>query len=247
MTRQDRQNVVHVSANLETGAQLSNVLRDFRARLASAKLPATVSVGTSANSSSDMMDQTLQLLGGSLLASMVLVYLLMVALYNSYRTPLIIVMAIPPAAIGALISLALTHQSLNLYSLIGGILLVGLVTKNSILLVDYANTLRHQGRGKVEAIIESARVRFRPIVMTTIAMVAAMLPTALALEAGAGVRRALGVVVIGGLLSALVLTLVLVPLFYTWLAPKQSEKEAVHKQKQPRLVEDASRPAVLAS
>lgn len=247
LTRQDRQNVVHVSANLETGAQLSNVLRDFRARLASAKLPATVSVGTSANSSSDMMDQTLQLLGGSLLASMVLVYLLMVALYNSYRTPLIIVMAIPPAAIGALISLALTHQSLNLYSLIGGILLVGLVTKNSILLVDYANTLRRQGRGKLEAIIESARVRFRPIVMTTIAMVAAMLPTALALEAGAGVRRALGVVVIGGLLSALVLTLVLVPLFYNWLAPKQSEKEPAHKQKQPRLVEDASRPAVLAS
>jgi HAE1 family hydrophobic/amphiphilic exporter-1 len=224
LTREDRQNVVHVSANLEPSAQLSNVLRDFRARLAHANLPAAVSVATSANSSSDMMDQTLRLLGGSLLASFVLVYLLMIALYNDFRSPLIIVVAIPPAAIGALVSLALTRQSLNLYSLIGAILLVGLVTKNAILLVDYANTLRRRGRGKLEAIVESARTRFRPIVMTTFAMVAGMLPVALALEPGAAVRRSLGIVVIGGLLSSLALTLVIVPLVYRWVAPNRVKR-----------------------
>lgn len=230
LTRQDRKNVVHVSANLQSGAQLSNVLGDFRKRLAAAGLPPAVSVVTSANSSSDMMQQTLVLLGGSLAASFVLVYLLMVALYNDFRMPLVIVLAIPPAAIGALISLAITHQSLNLYSLIGGILLVGLVTKNGILLVDYANTLRRRGRLKTEAIFESARTRFRPIVMTTFAMVAGMLPVALALEPGAAVRRSLGIVVIGGLLSSLILTLVLVPIVYRWLAPKhvKSEAERVH-------------------
>ncbi|HYZ16617.1 MAG TPA: efflux RND transporter permease subunit [Candidatus Acidoferrum sp.] len=221
LTREDRQNVVHVSANLQSGAQLSNVLRDFRARLAAAGLPASVSVAASANSSSDMMNQTLILLAGSLAASFVLVYLLMVALYNDFRMPLIIVLAIPPAAIGALVSLAITHQSLNLYSLIGSILLVGLVTKNGILLVDYANTLRRQGRGKTEAIFESARTRFRPILMTTLAMVVGMLPVALALEPGAAVRRSLGIVVIGGLLSSLILTLVIVPIVYRWLAPKR--------------------------
>ncbi len=234
LTRQDRQNVVHVSANLQPGAQLSNVLRDFRARLTAAHLPAAVAVATSANSSSDMMDQTLRLLGGSLAASFILVYLLMVALYNSYRTPLIIILAIPPAAIGALGSLALTHQSLNLYSLIGAILLIGLVTKNSILLVDYANTLRRRGRGKLEAIIESARTRFRPIVMTTFAMVAGMLPVALALEPGAAVRRSLGIVVIGGLLSSLVLTLVIVPLFYRWLAPNRFKQDILRVHEPPR-------------
>jgi hydrophobic/amphiphilic exporter-1 (mainly G- bacteria), HAE1 family len=171
-----------------------------------------------------MMEQTLRLLGGSLAASFVLVYLLMIALYNDFRSPLIIVVAIPPAAIGALASLALTRESLNLYSLIGAILLVGLTTKNAILLVDYANTLRRRGRHKLEAITESARTRFRPIIMTTFAMIAGMLPVALALEPGAAVRRSLGVVVIGGLLSSLVLTLVIVPLVYRWVAPKRIKR-----------------------
>jgi len=167
----------------------------------------------------------------------VLVYLLMIALYNDYRSPLIIVLAIPPAAIGALISLAITRQSLNLYSLIGAILLVGLVTKNAILLVDYANTLRRQGRGKLEAILDSAQTRFRPILMTTFAMVAGMLPVALALEPGAAVRRSLGVVVIGGLLSSLVLTLVIVPLFYRWLAPNRpkDDQEPLAQSSSPAL------------
>jgi multidrug efflux pump subunit AcrB len=173
------------------------------------------------------MGQALVELGGSLVISVMLVFLLMVALYNSYRSPLIIMFSVPVAAFGALGALAITHETLNLFSLIGTILLVGIVTKNGILLVDYANTLRERGRTKLEAIKESAFTRFRPIIMTSISVVAGNFPLALALEPGSGVRASLGVVVIGGILSSLVLTLVLVPVMYLWLAPEHWH--AAHK------------------
>ena len=149
----------------------------------------------------------------ALLLSVLLVYLLMVALYNSYRTPFIIMFAVPVAVVGALGSLALTHQTLNLFSLIGSVLLIGLVTKNGILLVDFANGGAPRVRTR-RGDPGAAGERFRPIVMTTIAMIAGMLPLALALDAGAQAARSLGTVVIGGLASSLLLTLVLVPVVY---------------------------------
>jgi HAE1 family hydrophobic/amphiphilic exporter-1 len=129
--------------------------------------------------------------------------------------------AIPVAAVGALGSLALTHQTLNLFSLIGSILLIGLVTKNGILLVDFAATRRREGMSADEAIRAAAGQRFRPIVMTTIAMIAGMVPLALVLDPGAQASRALGPGVIGGLASSLLLTLILVPVVFVALAPKE--------------------------
>ena len=106
------------------------------------------------------------------------------------------------------------------------VLLVGLVTKNGILLVDYADTVRkREGRTREEGIAEAASTRFRPIIMTTIAMVAGMLPLALGLEPGASTRTSLAIVVIGGLLSSLVLTLFIVPIMYRWIAPKELVEE----------------------
>jgi multidrug efflux pump subunit AcrB len=105
--------------------------------------------------------------------------------------------------------------------LIGSILLIGIATKNGILLVDYANTLRQRGRDKLAAIKESAFTRFRPIVMTSCSIVAANIPLALALEPGQSQRASLGIVVIGGVLSSLILTLLLVPIVYTWVAPRE--------------------------
>jgi len=222
LTRQDRLGAVLVSATLAPGYELSNVMRDFDDRIKALKLDDNVSVTPTATSNLSLMSDALKLIGTSLLGSFVLVYLLLVGLYNSYRTPLIILLAIPPATIGAVLSLALTHQTLNLYSLIGTLLLVGLVTKNSILLVDYANTLRGvRGLDRSDAIFESAKTRFRPILMTTLAMVFGLLPVALGLDPGASSRRALGIVVIGGLLTSLVLTLVLIPIFYRFIAPEK--------------------------
>jgi HAE1 family hydrophobic/amphiphilic exporter-1 len=218
ITRINRQNVVYVGANLAPGAILSNVQRDFGHRLAGLNLPSGVTVAPAAGGNEQSVSSTVDGMTIALLLSIVLVYLLMVALYDSYRTPFIIMFAVPVAAVGAIGSLALTHQTLNLFSLIGTVLLIGLVTKNGILLVDFANRERAKGLGRVAAIREAARERFRPIMMTTIAMIAGMLPLALALDAGAQAARSLGTVVIGGLASSLLLTLLLVPVVYVALA-----------------------------
>ena len=147
------------------------------------------------------MHQTLVGMGLSMIISVILVYLLMVALYNSYISPFIIIFSVPVAAIGAIGALFLTHRTLNLFSLIGTILLIGIATKNGILLVDYANTLRSRGLDKLSAIKESAHTRFRPIIMTSFSVVAGNLPLALALDPGSSSRSSLGIVVIGGVLQ----------------------------------------------
>jgi len=218
LMRINRQNVVYIGANVAPGATLSNVQRDFSARIAALHLPAGITVGPSAGGNEQQVTSTVTGMAIALLLSVALVYLLMVALYNSYRLPFIIMFAVPVAVVGALGSLALTGGTLNLFSLIGAVLLIGLVTKNGILLVDFAAARRREGMDERTAIREAAKQRFRPIVMTTVAMVAGMLPLALVLDPGAQAARSLGTVVIGGLLSSLLLTLVLVPVVYVTLA-----------------------------
>ena len=226
ITRENRQQVVHVSANVGGGYNLSDVTKSFMQHVAALHLPKSVTIHPAAQGQQDLMGQTLRTLGGSLVISFVLVFMMIVALYNSYRTPFVTLFAIPLATIGAFGALWITRQTLNLYSLIGMVLLVGLVTKNGILLVDFADTMRaREGRSREDGIKEAAATRFRPIMMTTIAMIAGMLPLALGLEPGGASRASLAIAVIGGLTSSLVLTLFIVPIMYTWLAPKQLKPE----------------------
>ena len=226
ITRENRQQVVHVSANVGTGYNLSDVTKTFQQRVAALHLPKTVTVHPAAQGQQDLMNQALVTLGSSLVISFVLVFLMIVALYNSYRTPFVTLFAIPLATIGAFSALWITRQTLNLYSLIGMVLLVGLVTKNGILLVDYADTVRdREGRSREDGMREAASTRFRPIMMTTIAMIAGMLPLALGLEPGGQSRASLAIAVIGGLLSSLALTLFIVPIMYSWIAPKTLKEE----------------------
>ncbi|MBV8150396.1 MAG: efflux RND transporter permease subunit, partial [Candidatus Eremiobacteraeota bacterium] len=219
IARINRQSVVYVGANVAPGAELSNVQRAFNDRLGRLGLPPSVIVAPVAGGNQQSLRDTVLGMSVSLALSIVLVYLLMVALYDSYRTPFVIMFSVPVAVVGALGSLALAHQTLNLFSFIGAVLLVGLVSKNGILLVDFANRLRASGLGDIEAVRESALERFRPIVMTTLAMIAGMAPLALALDPGSQAERSLGTVVIGGLASSLLLTLVLVPVVYLRFAP----------------------------
>ena len=221
MMRINRRSVVLIGANVAPGAVLSNVTRSFERRLRALDLPKSVTVTPVAGGNQASLSQTVVEMTISLALSILLVYLLMVALYNGYVTPFIIMFTVPVAVVGALGALAITHQTLNLFSLIGSILLVGLVAKNGILLVDFANQLRESGLTKLEAIRESALARFRPIVMTTVAMIAGMLPLALALDPGSQAERPLGIVVIGGLSSSLVLTLLLIPIMYLRFAPQR--------------------------
>ena len=221
ITRENRRTAVHVSANVAQGANLSDATNTFLQRVAQLHLPKGVIVRPAALGQIDLMHQALISLGSSLVISIILVFFIIVALYNSYRTPFVTLFAIPVASIGALGSLWLTNETLNLFSLIGVIFLVGLVTKNGILLVDYADTMRERGKSRRDGMMEAAKTRFRPILMTTIAMVAGMLPLALGLEPGSQQRVSLGTVVIGGMLSSLVLTLVIVPIMYMWIAPAE--------------------------
>ncbi len=220
ITRTNRNTVIHVDANVAPGSSLSNVEGAFMKRLRSLRVPPNVVVRPAPLGQQDFMHQILVGMGASLVISVILVFLLMIALYNSYSSPFIIIFSVPVAAVGAIGALVITHQTLNLFSLIGTILLVGIATKNGILLVDYANTLRGRGRDKLAAIKESAFTRFRPIVMTSFSIVAAMFPLALAIEPGSSTRSSLAIVVIGGVLSSLVLTLLLIPIVYMRFAPE---------------------------
>ncbi|HTZ55091.1 MAG TPA: efflux RND transporter permease subunit [Candidatus Acidoferrum sp.] len=226
MTRTNRETVVHIQANLAPGAAQSTVQGQFLKNLAAQKLPDSVQVKPNVGGNQQNLSDTVVGMGAGLGLSVILVYLLMLALYNSYRLPVIIMFAVPVATVGALTSLAITRLNLNLYSLIGTVLLVGLASKNGILLVDFANHMVENGMDRASAMVESAKERFRPIIMTTCAMIAGMTPIALALDPGGAQRQALGVVVIGGLISSLLLTLVLVPVIFMWLGPAGPAKEA---------------------
>ncbi len=151
----------------------------------------------------------------ALLASIILVYLVMVALYDSFTTPFVVMFSIPLSFIGALLLLALTGQSLNIFTILGIIMLIGLVAKNAILLVDFANHRKEHGDNTHDALVAANHARLRPILMTTIAMVFGMIPIAIATGDGADMNRGLAIVIIGGLLSSLLLTLVVVPVVYS--------------------------------
>ena len=155
-------------------------------------------------------------LGLALLAAILFTYLIMVALYDSYVYPFVVLFSIPVAMIGALLALALTMKSLSIFSILGIIMLVGLVGKNAILLVDRTNQMREEkGLSTYDALLEAGETRLRPILMTTVAMVVGMLPIALSSEAGAEWKSGLAWALVGGLTSSLLLTLILVPVMYT--------------------------------
>ncbi|KRB54586.1 efflux RND transporter permease subunit [Flavobacterium sp. Root186] len=153
-------------------------------------------------------------LGIALLAAIILVYLVMVSLYDSFVHPFVVLFAIPLSFIGALLALALTNNSLNIFTILGIIMLIGLVCKNAIMLVDYTNQRRAAGESIRNALIQANHARLRPILMTTIAMVFGMFPIALASGAGAEWKNGLAWVIIGGLISSLFLTLIVVPVIY---------------------------------
>jgi len=154
-------------------------------------------------------------LGIALLAAIILVYLVMVALYDSFVYPFVVLFSVPLSFIGALLALALTNNSLNIFTILGIIMLIGLVCKNAILLVDFTNHRKEQGESTFNALVQANHARLRPILMTTIAMVFGMIPIALAKGGAAEMNNGLAWVIIGGLISSLFLTLIIVPVVYS--------------------------------
>jgi multidrug efflux pump len=204
-----------ITASLMPGVALGQAL-DALDAIAQAKLPVGVK--------RDFGGQSLEYKSSStslylmFLLAVVFIYLVLSAQFESFVHPFTILLSVPLAVFGALLTLFIFGQSLNIYSQIGLIMLIGLVTKNAILIVEFANQLRSRGSNAVEAVIEAATIRLRPILMTSFATIFGILPIAIGLGAGAESRRPLGLAVVGGLFFSTMLTLVIVPVMYTLLA-----------------------------
>jgi HAE1 family hydrophobic/amphiphilic exporter-1 len=234
--RLDKQRIVRVTAGFDPAVTTLGTVTDKINAAVNAPGFFPNGVALRADGDSQFFAETFSSMGIAMLTSFALVYVLMVILYSSFLTPFVIMFSVPLALVGALYGLALTHQTLNLFSLIGIIMLFGLVAKNGILLVDYANTQRRRGLRVLDAMRTAAGIRLRPIVMTTASMVFGMLPLALGLAEGAEFRRSMGTVLIGGLLSSLILTLFLVPVVYAWVAgsiERRADKRALASEHLP--------------
>ncbi len=208
----DRDLVVSVQANT-SGRASGDVTADVNARLAKLSLPPGVhlSLGGDAQSQGEVFGQIFFALG----VAVMLMYLILVVQFGSFLDPLAILMSLPLSLIGVLLSLAMTHNTINIMSLIGVILLMGIVAKNAILLIDFAKWAREkEGMPLRQALIEAGAIRLRPILMTTFALIAGMLPVAFGRGEGAASRAPLGVAIIGGVLTSTLLTLLVIPTFY---------------------------------
>ncbi|MBV8719542.1 MAG: efflux RND transporter permease subunit, partial [Chloroflexi bacterium] len=217
--RVDRNRTMTISGTA-TGRSLGDVASDVNKAMSQISLPAGYS--WQIRGGVQQLNQSFATLGQALVLSVVLEYMLLVALYESWFYPIVLILGVPLGIVGALWGLFLTHNTLNIFSIIGLIMAVGLVTKTGILLVDFTNTLRKRGYSRTEALAEAARVRLRPILMTTATMTFGMLPLALKLEPGAESRAPMAVVVIGGLLTSTFLAIFVTPSLYTLLDDLQS-------------------------
>jgi HAE1 family hydrophobic/amphiphilic exporter-1 len=241
--RQARERVERVSADIDpnSGIPLGKILTPIQAKIAQ---PGFLPNGVHAlaDGDADLFNQTFSSMGLALATSFLLVYMLMVVLYGSFVEPLVVMFSVPVAIVGALGGLAIRHQTLNLFSLIAIVMLFGLVAKNGILLVDYANQQRKKrGLDVFAAMRAAAATRFRPILMTTCAMIFGMLPLSLGLTEGAEERVSMGTVLIGGLISSLILTLALVPVMYTYIMGWVDKRE--RRRTAGRHAEEVSLPA----
>jgi len=207
----NREKVVSVEANVQ-GRAVTEVLNDINSRIATLHAPAGVEItqGSQARDQQEVFSRIFIALGVAIL----LMYLILVVQFGSFLDPVSILVSLPLSLIGVVLALWITGSTLNIMSLIGVILLMGIVAKNAILLIDFAKWARERGMPIREALVEAGRIRLRPIIMTTLALIAGMLPVALGRGEGADFRAPLGRAVIGGVLTSTLLTLLVIPTVY---------------------------------
>jgi hydrophobic/amphiphilic exporter-1 (mainly G- bacteria), HAE1 family len=233
LERKDKVPTVTVQSQV-VGRPVGTVGQEIQAKIDEMSLPRGVYI----SAAGDVKNQA-EAFGSlltALLASIVLVYLIMVALYDNYIYPLVVMLSVPVAMTGAFLALALTMTNLSIFGMLGLIMLVGLVIKNAILIVDFVNQLKAEGKSSYDALMEGAMARFRPILMTTIAMVIAMIPIAIASGAGSEWKNGLAWVLIGGLTSSMLLTLVIVPVGYLAVDTIKERRAARKEQKAEKKV-----------
>ena len=213
--RKALQRVATISGNTVPGFSIAEASSAIRARIAEMDLPPGYSV--TLGGETEALEETGGYVLEALLLAVILIFLILASQFESVMQPLAIMLSLPLSLVGVLLALLITGDTLNMMSMIGVIMLMGLVTKNAILLIDNANARRLQGADRFTALVEAGAVRLRPIIMTTAAMIFGMLPIALALGEGGGFRAPMARAVIGGLITSTALTLVVVPVAYTYL------------------------------
>lgn len=211
LERRDKLASINVQAQV-IGRPAGDVTTQLQQQLEKLERPAGVSYVFGGDA--ENQGKSFGTLGSALLLSIVLMYLIMVALYNDFVRPLVVMFSIPLSLVGALLALALTNNTLNIFSIMGVIMLIGLVAKNAIMLVDFANQKKEEGESTDDALVHANNARLRPILMTTIAMVIGMLPIAFASGGVGAIKHGMAWVIIGGLLSSMFLTLIVVPVVY---------------------------------
>jgi len=212
--RQGLQRVARVTASTTADASIAEASTTIREALATMDMPPGYSVGLGGET--EQLEETVGYVVESIVLAIVLIFLILASQFESLTQPFAIMLSLPLSLIGVLLALLITNDTLNMMSMIGVILLFGLVVKNAILLVDNANERRAHGTERFTAMVEAGVVRLRPIIMTTLAMIAGMIPSALALGEGGGFRAPMARAVIGGLITSTLLTLVVVPVAYTY-------------------------------
>ncbi len=221
---------IRLTANTE-GRSLGEVVADLEPRLASVAAPPGYSFRFTGEW--EQLVESFGYVGQSLILAVILIYAILASQFRSFLQPLAIMLSLPLSLLGVAAMLYLVGDTLNIMSMIGLILLMGLVTKNAILVVDFANVQRRAGVDRREAVIVASRVRLRPILMTTLAMIFGMLPLAFELGAGAEFRAPMARAVIGGLITSTLLTLIVVPVVYTYLDDVAERARRWWRRKQP--------------
>ena len=228
----DRERTIAVEANTQ-GRALTEVLKDINTRVA-AKVSFPAGYALRQGGESEDQAQVFGQIFAALGLAVLLMYFVLVVQFGSFLEPLAIMLSLPLSLIGVMLAMLATNTTLNLMSLIGVILLMGIVAKNAILLVDFAKWSEEAGMRRREAIIEAGRVRLRPILMTTFALIAGMMPIAIGAGEGADFRAPLGRAVIGGVITSTILTLLVIPTFYEiltdwrdWLSARLTGKAPV--------------------
>ncbi|MDB5038545.1 MAG: nolG, partial [Bacteriovoracaceae bacterium] len=216
INRQNRSRYVGITGDMAPGGPgLAKVINDVDQKIKEDGLPEGVTYAFKGEAERFAELATGMVFAASL--AILLIYLIMASLYESFITPITLMMVLPLAACGAFYALFITQQSLNIFSMIGCIMLLGVAMKNSILLVDYANQKMKEGVDRTAAIAEAGKVRLRPILMTTVALIAGMLPIALGLNEASRQRTSMGVAIIGGLISSTLLSLLVVPAAFSFI------------------------------
>lgn len=217
ITRQDHGRYIQIGASLAKGAGLGNVMNDAIAMMEEGELKLPPSVRYSFSGDSENMQDMQSSMGFAILIAVIFIYLILCSLYESFIIPFTILLALPLALCGASIALFVTHESVNIFTMLGIFMLISVSGKNSILLIDFTNHLIAEGKTRSEALVMAGKIRLRPILMTSLALIAGTLPTAIGLTTTATQRSAMGVAIIGGLISSTLLTLIVVPAIFSYI------------------------------